>query len=81
MEKLPKLHRDLTYFKLQLEGETNRQRNILILTQIKEITTKINEINREEKDRLQREIRFMREQLTKRGTLPEEKRPDKPTKP
>ena len=52
-----------------MEGEEDRERKILIITQMNKINAKINEILRKERDQLQKEIN-RREQLNKRGTDP-----------
>ena len=66
---MERLQRDLKYFELQMEGEEDRERKILIITQMNEINAKINEILRKERDQLQKEIN-RRKELNKRGTDP-----------
>ena len=72
---MERLQRDLKYFELQLQGEENRERNVLILTQIKEIKLKMIEIEREEKETLQREITYIRKELIKKGIDPDSNKP------
>ena len=74
---MDKLQKDLTYFKLVLEGEANRERRMLIQTQIREILAKILELQREERARVQQENRFMEEALRQYAEgLPDSKGPD-----
>ena len=72
---MERLERDLYYFELQLQGETDRERKILIINQIEEINNKMVEILAKESDRLQAEITLKKEELNKMETDPDANKP------
>ena len=72
---MERLQRDQTYFELLLEGEQDQEKRIQILIQIREIKTKILQLTREERARVQRENRLFEEALEKLKGLPDSKKP------
>ena len=72
---MERLQRDETYFELLLEEEQDQERRRLILIQIREIKTKILQLTREERARVQRENRLFEEALEKLKGLPDSKKP------
>ena len=72
---MERLQRDQTYFELLLEGEQDQEKRIQILIQIREIKTKILQLTREERARVQRENRLFEEALEKLKVLPDSKKP------
>ena len=72
---MDKLERDLTFFKLSLEGEENLDRRRLILQQILDIKTQILNLTRQERARVQRENQIMQEALDKLGDPDAKKKP------